>query len=120
MGPWHMNVQITETLSTGQAYDQSGSITNRERNNGISLLTLQTQFLQKIDQIYPQGLSEKTFLDCACNAGGYCFWARERNVKSAIGFDVREHWIRQAHFIKSNRTIAPTDRIHFQVLQYEG
>ncbi len=116
MGPWHMNVQLTESLSTGQAFDPSGTIRNRQNNSGISLLSLQKQFLRKIDRIYPQGLSDKTFLDCACNAGGYCFWVRERNVKSAFGFDVREHWIRQAHFIQGNRTIAPTDRIHFQVL----
>jgi SAM-dependent methyltransferase len=115
IGPWHMNVQLTETLSTGQAFDESGSIKDRDQNSGISLLTLQTHFLKKLDQIYPQGLSEKSFLDCACNSGGYCFWARERDIKSAFGFDVREHWIRQARFIKAQRQVAPTDRIQFQV-----
>ncbi len=115
LGPWHMGIQLTDTLNTGEVFDESGNILVRDDNAGISLLQLRDHFLKKIDQIYPQGLADKTFLDCACNAGGYCFWAQERNVKSATGFDVREHWIRQARFIKNQRTVAPTDRTQFFV-----
>ncbi|MEZ6096532.1 MAG: methyltransferase domain-containing protein [Pirellulaceae bacterium] len=115
LGPWHMGIQLTENLNSGDVFSEDGTITHRESNRGVSLLQLRDHFLRRIDAIYPTGLGDKTFLDCACNAGGYCFWARERNVKSAVGFDVREHWIRQARFVKNQRTVAPTDRIQFRV-----
>jgi SAM-dependent methyltransferase len=69
-----------------------------------------------LDAIFPQGLSGKRFLDCACNAGGYCFWARERNAEYAFGFDVRDHWIRQGKFVQQYRTVAPTDRVDLRVM----
>ncbi len=113
--PWHMNVQLNEQLNTGQVFSDDGQILQESSDIGVSLLQLRTKFLRQIDSIYPEGLSGKRFLDCACNAGGYCFWTRERDIEAAYGFDVREHWISQAKFIQSARTIAPTDRIQFQV-----
>jgi SAM-dependent methyltransferase len=115
LGPWHMNIQLTEELSTGQAFSDDGSIQDRPSNSGVSLLSLRDSFLRQIDAIYPEGITDKTFLDCACNAGGYCFWTREREIKNAFGFDVREHWIRQARFVKTQRVVQPTDRIQFRV-----
>ena len=38
-----------------------------------------------------------------------------KGVKFAFGFDVRDHWIAQARFVKNRRTVAPTDRIQFVV-----
>jgi tRNA (mo5U34)-methyltransferase len=115
LGPWHMNIQLTDSIFTGAAFADGGTIRNREQNKGISLLNLRDYFMDKLHKIYPEGLDTKTFLDCACNAGGYCFWAREAGMQSAFGFDVREHWIRQARFVQSQRTVAPTDRIQFEV-----
>lgn len=115
LGPWHMNVQLTESLGTGEVFDESGMIRNRDNNRGISLLSLRDAFVRRLTQIYPKGIADKTFLDCACNAGGYCFWVREHGGKHAFGFDVREHWIRQARFIQQHRKVAPTDRIEFHV-----
>lgn len=116
LGPWHMDIQLTEDLSSGQAFSEDGTIRDRPKNKGVSLLsTLRASFLNHLNAIYPNGIEDKNFLDCACNAGGYCFWARERGIKSAIGFDVREHWITQARFVKSQRTCHPTDRIQFSV-----
>jgi SAM-dependent methyltransferase len=48
-------------------------------------------------------LEGKRFLDCACNCGGYSFWARELGAEECFGFDVREHWIRQARFLTEVR-----------------
>ncbi len=110
-----MNIQLGEDLNTGQVFSEAGEIYDRPSNDGVSLLRLRDYFLRQIDRIYPDGLTDKHFLDCACNAGGYCFWTRERDVKAAFGFDVREHWIKQARFVKNRRTVAPTDRIKFQV-----
>lgn len=115
LGPWHMNIQITPAVFTGEAFAEGGAIRDRDRNRGISLLNLRDYFLDLLRRIYPEDLPQKTFLDCACNAGGYCFWAREAGMASAFGFDVREHWIKQARFVQSHLTVAPADRIKFQV-----
>lgn len=113
--PWHMGIQVSEELNTGHVFSEDGSIKDRPANRGVSLLQLRDPFIARLKQIYPKGLKEKRFLDCACNAGGYCFWARELGVRFAFGFDVREHWIKQARFVKNRRTVAPTDRIQFAV-----
>jgi len=49
--------------------------------------------------LYPNGLEGKRFLDCACNAGGYSLLASDLGAYS-FGFDVRDHWIKQARFLK--------------------
>jgi len=115
LGPWHMSIQLTEELNTGQVFNEDGMIKDRPQNGGVSLLPLRDSYLAQIDSIYPEGVSDKTFLDCACNSGGYCYWMRERDIKLAYGFDVREHWISQARFVKMHREVAPTDRIQFRV-----
>jgi SAM-dependent methyltransferase len=114
LGPWHQDIQLTDTLSTGQIFSSTGELT-REENNNVSLLKLRDDFISQIREIYPNGLSGKRFLDCACNAGGYCFWAREMAADLAYGFDIRDHWINQAQFVQAIRTVAPTDRIRFSV-----
>ena len=53
-------------------------------------------------------------LDCACNCGAYLFWARELGAGRCFGFDVREHWIRQARFLREHR--AGADGIDFDVM----
>jgi len=67
-----------------------------------------------LKRIYPDGLAGRRFLDCACNCGGYSFWAKELGASECFGFDVRKHWIDQALFLAENRD-EPSDRIHFEV-----
>ena len=112
LGPWHLDVQLTETVSTASAYGNKEL--ERDENEGISLLSLKKKFDKRVEMIYPGGMEGKTFMDCACNAGGYCFWAKEHGVKSAYGFDIRQHWIDQANFIKEHRTVGDSDGIEFQ------
>ncbi len=70
-------------------------------------------FFKLMGSIFPEGkLDGKKFLDCACNCGGYCFWAKELGAAKCAGFDVRQYWIDQAEFLLDNRTL-PTDGISF-------
>ena len=112
LGPWHHNIQLTPDLEIMDAYDESES--RRENNDNISLISSRPSFEYKSRLIYPDGLKGKRFLDCACNAGGYCFWASELGADAAYGFDVRDHWIKQARFVQQNRTVAPVDNIQFE------
>lgn len=111
--PWHQNIRITEDLAVMDAFDENEKI--RVQNENVSVIDAGNRFAYKVRLFYPQGLAGKTFLDCACNAGGYCFWARELGASQATGFDVREHWIRQAEFVQKHRTAGPVDRISFRV-----
>lgn len=114
LGPWHQDIQLTESVSTGAVFSPTGQLT-REANRNVSLIQLRDNFVAQLRRIYPAGLNGKRFLDCACNAGGYCFWARELGADLAFGFDIRAHWIEQARFVQHHRRVAPTDRIRFSV-----
>jgi SAM-dependent methyltransferase len=54
-------------------------------------------------KVFPEGLQGRSFLDCACNCGGYSFAAKDRGAGEVYGFDIREFWIRQARFLQENR-----------------
>lgn len=111
--PWHQNIRISDTLQVIDAFDDDER--QRVNNQNISLHNIGERFPEKVRLIYPEGLQGKRFLDCACNAGAYCYWARELGAEQVFGFDVREHWIRQAEFLRRHRSVAPVDRMTFRV-----
>lgn len=114
--PWHHDLQLTDSVSTGMVYDGSaeqGEDSSSDDERGT--ISLRNEYLRQLLEIYPDGLSGKRLIDCACNTGGYCFWARELDVAYAFGFDIREHWIRQAQFVQRHRRVFPTDRLEFAV-----
>ena len=110
--PWRMSIQVTDQFNTGELIELAGkdpAQCKRSRDNA------RVKFLTLIDSLYPDGLSGKRFMDCGCNAGGYCFWVRERGAEIGYGFDAREHWIKQARVVKNKRTVGPKDRIQLEV-----
>ncbi len=115
MRPWHHDIQITEDLCTGEVFSPTKRLPPKE-NDGVSLISPRVRFFERLDSLYPDTMKGKRFLDCACNAGGYCFWARERDAAEIVGFDVREHWIQQARFVQQHRVVQPVDRIQFHVM----
>lgn len=111
--PWRQNIQLTDRISTESeltldAVPDAQCHQSRSRDR--------EKFLTLVDRLFPDGLQGKRFVDCGCNAGGYCFWARERDAELAFGFDIREHWIKQARFVKRNRKIGPTDFVRLDIL----
>ena len=113
LGPWHMDVEITPDVSTsafleappGTYPDSFGPITFHQPHDG---------FLRRLSRIFPDGLGARSVLDCACNCGAYLFFAKEVGAGRCVGFDVREHWIRQARFLAEQRR-QPTDDMRFEV-----
>ncbi len=71
LAPWHMDIQLTEDLSTGMAFGATSL--EREQNQGVSLISPRESFSRYVAKVFGGSLNGKSFLDCACNAGAYCF-----------------------------------------------
>ncbi len=99
LGPWHHNIELAPGFSTYPGIGDG----RRKR------------FHHFMEQIWPNGLEGRSFVDAACNAGAYCFWAKEIGAGETFGFDVREHWINQADFVLENRE-RDTDGMSFRAM----
>ena len=94
LAPWHMNVALSDDLRT-----VDGNRGSRDGDDHPEMPLVNPVELRPLLQaLYPEGLAGKTFLDCACNAGGYSLLASDLGA-SCFGFDVRDHWINQARFL---------------------
>jgi len=113
MRPWHQDIEINDQVSTGKAFSPDGKLLPADNDN-VSLISPRLRFERRAEVLYPDGLSGKRFLDCACNAGAYCFYARELGADFSFGFDVRKHWVDQARFVQEQRQGFPADRIEFR------
>jgi SAM-dependent methyltransferase len=115
MGPWHHDIEINSEVSTGKVFSPDGRLPKQE-NQDVTLISPRNVFTTLLKGLYPDSMQGKTFLDCACNGGAYCFLAREYGASKVVGFDIREHWINQAKFVQQHRTFAPVDNIDFDIL----
>jgi tRNA (mo5U34)-methyltransferase len=111
LAPWHLAVEVTEDISTRDFADAPYP----ESFGYIDLLDPRDRFAATLSKLYPDGLAGRTVLDCGCNCGGYLFWAKDLGAGHCHGIDVREHWIKQAHFLSANRTF-PSDDMRFEAL----
>jgi tRNA (mo5U34)-methyltransferase len=116
LGPWHLDVQVTPEVSTAAFLDAPAGSYPPELGTPTFLHGQRERWQHAMSRVYPQGFEGRSFLDCACNCGAYAFWARELGAGACFGFDVREHWIRQARFLQEQRTVEPTDDIAFEAL----
>jgi hypothetical protein len=114
LGPWHLEVEVTPDLTTG-AWLDAGREAYPDSLGPVSHLDLREPFWTIMRSIYPDGLEGRSVMDCACNCGGYLFWAKEIGAGECFGFDVRGHWIEQAEFLLEHRR-GPTDGMRFEVL----
>lgn len=93
LAPWHFDMPVGEGLRTADGNDLLN-----ERPNAVD----PKKIGKVLTHIYPDGLVGKRFLDVACNGGGYSLLARDLGAEHVLGFDVREHWIRQANFLRDH------------------
>jgi tRNA (mo5U34)-methyltransferase len=96
LAPWHFSIEVLPGVTTTD-FNPDGY-----RQDTGRVGTMDPEEMRPLLQhALPGGLSGKSFLDVRCNGGGYCFIAHELGARLCYGFDVREHWIRQATFVKS-------------------
>ena len=114
LGPWHLEVQVTPDLSTRAWLESPAGIASAESGD-VSFFDPAPYFRDQMRRVYPDGLSGRSFLDCACNCGAYTFLAKELGAGRCFGFDVRERWIEQARFLLKHRTVGPADEVSFEV-----
>ncbi|MHC5005445.1 MAG: class I SAM-dependent methyltransferase [Planctomycetota bacterium] len=110
LAPWHFDVEVADGLRT-----VDGNREHYDNSDHRGVRTVDPEHLRPLlRRLYPNGLSGRSFLDVGCNAGAYCLLARQLGAGRALGFDVREHWIEQARFLKE--LLAPSDdAIEFRV-----
>lgn len=99
LSPWHLDFEVAAGVRTSAGNPPSlGGLDHRGR-----VLIDPGRLRGIIESLYPKGLAGKSFLDVGCNSGGYCFLANSLGASRTLGFDAREHWIRQAEFVKEHR-----------------
>ena len=113
LAPWHHQVAVNDRLVT-RALDH-----DRADPTSIAVTNPARIFATQALPLFPEGLQGKSFLDCGCNAGGYCFAAKDAGAERTFGFDVRQHWIDQANFLRKERA-ANSDGMRFEVADLLG
>lgn len=101
LGPWHHDLEIAPGIRTGERHPDESADPLGVGNSG--LLEPEEILASLIRDIFPDGLQNRSLLDCACNAGGYVFGAKQLGAGRCFGFDVRAHWTNQAHFLQRQR-----------------
>jgi len=112
LGPWSIDIQVTPALSTA-AYLDAPPGTYPEELGRPHLSAPHEGWSNQMRSIYPNGLEGRSFLDCGCNCGAYCFFAKELGAGHTYGFDARDHWLRQAEFLRQHRTVGRADDMTF-------
>lgn len=110
LAPWHLDVRVRPDLSIGEV---AGGVQRDETGRRVVMVADEARFAGLLRAVYPAGLAGRRFLDVACNCGAYCFWARQEGAGTCFGFDVREHWIRQAEFLRRHG-VPPSEDIAFR------
>lgn len=113
LAPWHFDMDVKFGLRT-----IDGNKKEYKNEDFRSVKTIDPKELQSLFfKIYPNGFKGKSFLDVGCNGGGYCLIAKQNGADRVFGFDVRDHWINQAKFLKD--TLGYDNSIEFDVKHVE-
>ncbi len=96
LGPWHHDVDIIPGVRTGDP----SLAPQPDPALGTPTITRPSAMLKPLSEaLFEGGMLGRSFLDCACNAGGYVLSAAALGSPRAYGFDIRRHWIDQAEFL---------------------
>ena len=109
LGPWLHEVRLKGGLSTRVAAD----VAYPEPAGPVRIMDPRPR-VAALAEALREGLEGRSLLDCGCNCGGHTFAAKGFGAGRCFGFDVREHWIRQARFLLEHFD-GPTDDVRFEV-----
>lgn len=99
LGPWHHDIEIAPGVRTGDP----ALAPPPDPALGTPTMIEPSRLLGPLAHaLFERGMAGRSFLDCACNAGGYLFAAAAMGSPRAYGFDVRRHWIDQAEFVAAH------------------
>lgn len=104
LAPWHFDLPLSDGLKTSDGNREQYDDSNVQRVAVIDPYEL----APLLRRIHPDGLRGKRFLDVACNGGGYSIVAKSLGADLAVGFDAREHWVRQARFLAEQLQVKGT------------
>jgi len=96
LGPWHHDIEIAPGVRTG---DPELAPPPDPVLGTPTIFQPYPMFAWLTNSLFERGMKGRSFLDCACNGGGYVFAATALGSPRAYGFDVRRHWIDQAEFL---------------------
>lgn len=113
LAPWHIDVEVVPGLSTAVSLDVPAENCPPEVGKP-GFYSPRSSAVATLARIFPNGLEGRSVIDCACNCGAYLFWAKEQGAGDCFGFDISEHWIRQARFLAENRD-PPSEPPRFEV-----
>ena len=114
LGPWHVEVEITPEVSTAAFLDAPAGDATRTTSASCTSSARTRASCGGCGACSRRGWTGRRVLDCACNCGYFLFWSKELGAGECLGFDAREHWIRQARFLAAHRA-QPSDGIRFEV-----
>lgn len=103
MAPWHHGVLLRDSIFT------TATKTTDAAGGTVHHYNADNAFQNATKTVFPRGMEGRSFLDCACNCGGYSFAAKDHGAGMVYGFDIRKHWIDQAHFVMENREADSSD-----------
>ena len=94
LGPWMHDVELAPGLRTGAA--RGSDDPDRAVLGSFSPDRMMEEI---VGPVYGGGLDGRSFLDCACNAGGHSLAAARLGASRVFGFDARQYWLDQAAFL---------------------
>ncbi len=106
--PWTIELEVSEGVTTGVARDASASAA-QQAGVAFHFGNPRDGFAKTLHSLYPAGLNQRSFLDCHCNCGAYCFWVKELGGGRTLGIDASELAIRQARFVQRYRQFPLTE-----------
>lgn len=111
LAPWHFDIELKDGLRTvegnREAYDSRD-------HAGVGMVS-PDEMRPLFRDLLGGDFGGRSFLDVGCNAGGYCFVAKDMGAGRVLGFDVRDHWIEQAKFVQKHGVTKDRDAIEFRV-----
>lgn len=109
LGPWHHVVEVAPGVTTAADGPQGEGDTSMP-----AVYSAEDMIRHIVKNVYPAGLENRSFLDCACNAGGHVLAARKFGAGRCFGFDARQHWIDQARFLARH---LPSEDMRFDAFE---